>query len=77
MQRTFDNFWRGWAQWVVSWTNSVLEPPKPHLTRLLTEAAEVPELAGAIVNGFDDPRDFHHWFMDPDKASAYLAESAT
>ena len=26
MQRTFDNFWRGWAQWATEWTNSWLQP---------------------------------------------------
>jgi hypothetical protein len=28
------------------------------------------------VNGFDDPRDYREWFMDPAKADAYLAELA-
>jgi flavin reductase (DIM6/NTAB) family NADH-FMN oxidoreductase RutF/flavin-dependent dehydrogenase len=74
MQRTFDGFWRGWAQWVVAWTNSLLEPPKPHQTRLLTEAAEVPGLAGAIVNGFDDPRTFFRWWFEADEAERFLAE---
>jgi flavin reductase (DIM6/NTAB) family NADH-FMN oxidoreductase RutF len=74
MQRTFDNFWRGWAQWVVSWTNSLLEPPKPHVVRLLTEASDTPELARAIVNGFDDPRTFYRWWFDDEEADRFIAE---
>ena len=29
------------------------------------------------MNGFDDPRDYFEWFMDPEKADAYLAELAS
>ncbi len=66
MQRTFDAYWRGWAQWVVSWTNSMLTPPA-HVQGLLETAAEVPGVAAAIVNGFDDPRTvFPWWFTEPD-----------
>jgi hypothetical protein len=31
-------------------------------------------VARRFVNGFSDPSDFRHWFMDPGKAEAYLAE---
>jgi hypothetical protein len=31
-------------------------------------------VAHRFANGFDDPRDFFEWFMDPVKADAYLAE---
>ncbi|HSE71671.1 MAG TPA: styrene monooxygenase/indole monooxygenase family protein, partial [Nocardioidaceae bacterium] len=30
MERTFDNFWRGWAAWATAWTNSWLQPSAPH-----------------------------------------------
>jgi flavin reductase (DIM6/NTAB) family NADH-FMN oxidoreductase RutF len=64
MARTFDRYWRGYAQWVVAWTNAVLAPPEPHVVRLLTAAAQLPDLAATIVNGFDDPRGFYPWWFD-------------
>ncbi len=27
MRQTFERYWRGYAQWVVQWTNSLLAPP--------------------------------------------------
>ena len=74
MRRTFDSYWRGWAQWVVSWTNSMLEPPKPHVRRLLESAAHSPAVARTIVNGFDDPRTFHRWWFDEAEAERFLAD---
>ncbi len=74
MQRTFDRYWRGYAQWVVSWTNSFLAPPRPHVKRLLEAAAELPGLARTIANGFDDPRVFYPWWFDPGEASRLIAE---
>ena len=74
MARTFDNYWRGWAQWVVGWTNSMLEPPKPHVERVLAAAADIPQLASAVVNGFDDPRTLFPWWFDDAAAEAFVAE---
>ena len=34
------------------------------------------EIASRFVNGFNDPRDYFDWFMDPEKASRYLAQVA-
>jgi hypothetical protein len=75
MQATFERYW-DYARYVAEWTNVLLAPPPPHVLDLLGAAAGNPRIARRFANGFDDPRDFHHWFMDPDKASAYLAESA-
>lgn len=74
MERTFQQFWRGWAQWAVAWTNSLLVPPTPHVQSLLTEAVEVPELADALANGFDDPRRLFPWWFDGASAAHFLAE---
>jgi flavin reductase (DIM6/NTAB) family NADH-FMN oxidoreductase RutF len=74
MQRTFDRYWRGYAQWVVSWTNALLAPPQPHVVRLLEAAQEVPALADTIVNGFDDPRVYYPWWFDAGEADRLIAE---
>ena len=74
MQRTFDRYWRGYAQWVVSWTNALLAPPQPHVLRLLGAAAELPGLAETIVNGFDDPRVFYPWWFDAGEADRLIEE---
>jgi flavin reductase (DIM6/NTAB) family NADH-FMN oxidoreductase RutF len=74
MQQTFDRYWRGYAQWVVSWTNALLAPAQPHVLRLLKAAQESPSLASTIVNGFDDPRAFNPWWFDPGEADRLIAE---
>lgn len=75
MQATFERYW-DYARYVAEWTNALLAPPPPHVLDLLGAAAGNPRIARRFANGFDDPRDFHHWFMDPATAAAYLAESA-
>jgi flavin reductase (DIM6/NTAB) family NADH-FMN oxidoreductase RutF/2-polyprenyl-6-methoxyphenol hydroxylase-like FAD-dependent oxidoreductase len=72
MRQTFERYWRGYAQWVVQWTNSFLMRPAPHVTRLLSSAAAVPALASTIANGFDDPRTFYPWWFDADEADRFL-----
>ena len=72
MQQTFDHYWLGYAQWVVSWTNALLAPPKPHVMTLLESAQEIPALASAIANGFDDARTFYPWWFDADEASRLI-----
>ncbi len=72
MQQTFDRYWRGYAQWVVSWTNALLAPPQPHVLRLLDAAQELPGLAAAIANGFDDPRTFFPWWFDAAEAERLI-----
>jgi len=74
MQRTFDNFWRGWAQWVTAWTNSWLQPASPHQRQVIDAAAEHPALAAHCLAGFDDARLFSPWWYDPDAADAFVAE---
>jgi Styrene monooxygenase A putative substrate binding domain len=71
MQQTFDRFWE-YAQWVVSWTNSLLVPPEPQILQLMGAAAEIPLLAGKIANGFNNPPDFSPWWFDADHAGRLI-----
>jgi flavin reductase (DIM6/NTAB) family NADH-FMN oxidoreductase RutF len=73
MQRTFDNFWRGWAQWATQWTNSWLQPAQPHQRAVVDAATRHPALAARIAAGFDDARLFAPWWFDPAEAEVFLA----
>ncbi|MHB1999408.1 MAG: styrene monooxygenase/indole monooxygenase family protein [Solirubrobacteraceae bacterium] len=73
MEQTFERAWQD-AQYVVGWTNALLAPPPPHVLELLGAGNASSQVASRFVNGFNDPRDYYEWFMDPDKAAAYLAE---
>lgn len=75
MEETFEKLW-AYAEKVVGWTNALLTPPPPHVLNMLGAAGQFPVIAERFVNGFDDPRDFYEWFMDPVKADEYLAEVA-
>ncbi|GGS10349.1 hypothetical protein GCM10010269_56850 [Streptomyces humidus] len=72
MQETFERYW-DYAQYVATWTNALLGAPPEHVLKLLGTAAVSPRIARRFTNGFDDPRDFFHWFMDPASAENYLA----
>lgn len=74
MQHTFDQYWRGWGQWSVQWTNSLLVEPPKHLEQLLIQAAENPAAAAEIANGFDDPRLFYPWWFDAEEARHFLEQ---
>lgn len=72
MTETFEKYW-GYAQHVTNWTNAMLTPPPPHVMDILGAAQENPVVAKRFANGFSDPSDYQHWFMDPQKAADYLA----
>ena len=72
LQETFERYW-DYAQYVTAWTNALLGPPPEHVLKLLGTANGSPRIAHRFTNGFDDPRDFFHWFMDPAAAETYLA----
>ncbi|HEU4515117.1 MAG TPA: flavin reductase [Nocardioidaceae bacterium] len=74
MQRTFDNFWRGWARWATAWTNSWLQPAKRHQQEVVAAAAEHPGVAAQIVAGFDDPMLFVPWWFDAAEAERFLRD---
>lgn len=73
MTSTFENYWRGWARWVTTWTNSFLRPPAPHLRELAAAAARLPGLAAVLANGYDDPRTFFPWWFDAAEAKRLIA----
>jgi hypothetical protein len=75
MQQAFDSYW-AYAQYVVGWTNALLQPPPPHVLNIMGSAQAFPALAKRIANGFDDPRDFFPWFAVPEEADAYLQKLA-
>ncbi|WP_128377193.1 styrene monooxygenase/indole monooxygenase family protein [Streptomyces cavernae] len=75
MQETFERYW-DYAQYVAAWTNALLGAPPEHVLKLLGTATNSPRIARRFTNGFDDPRDFFHWFMDPVAAESYLAAVA-
>jgi hypothetical protein len=76
MEQTFEGYWDYDAQYVTTWTNALLGPPPQHVLELLVAGNDHPAVARRFVNGFNDPRDYFDWFMEPDKASRYLAEVA-
>jgi len=71
MQEVFGHFW-DYAQYPTTWTNAMLQPPPPHIVQVLGAAAGHQQIADRFANGFNDPRDFFSWFMDPGKAASYL-----
>jgi Styrene monooxygenase A putative substrate binding domain len=75
MRETFERYW-DYAKYVAAWTNALLAPPPDHVLTLLGAAGTNPRIARRFANGFDDPRDFFHWFMDPDSARSYLDDLA-
>lgn len=75
MQATFDRYW-DYAGTVTDWTNALLTPPPAHVLELLGAAGQDPRVAHRFVNGFDDPRDYGQWFLDPAKARSYLTSLA-
>lgn len=75
MRGTFDRFWAS-AQHVTAWTNTLLAPAQVHHLALLGAAGDIPAIASRFVNGFDDPADFAEWFLDAERAEAYLSRVA-
>jgi len=71
MHETFERFWN-YAQYVVTWTNTLLTPPPAHILNLLGAAGQMPALASAIANGFNNPPDFFPWWMDPQECERFI-----
>lgn len=74
MQHTFETYWRGWLQWVVAWTNSMLGSAPDHVRSILAESSELPGLAATLANGFDDPRVYFPWWFDAEAAERFIGE---
>lgn len=75
MQQTFDRYWKGYAKWVVDWTNLLLRPPA-HVIKLLDCAGRISAVASAFANGFDDPRTLFPWFMESGEAEVFIQQQA-
>lgn len=75
MQATFDRYW-AYAQYVTGWTNALLQPPPPHVLKIMGSAQAYPALARRIANGFDNPLDLFPWFAVPEEAERYLQQLA-
>ncbi|MGH3344666.1 MAG: styrene monooxygenase/indole monooxygenase family protein [Carbonactinosporaceae bacterium] len=73
MQRTFDSYW-SYAQHPTLFSNAMLQPPPPHALEVLGAAGQHQEIADRFTNGFNDTADLVGWFLDPERAQAYLAE---
>lgn len=72
MRDTFQRFWN-YAQYVVSWTNTLLTPPPAHILNLLGAAGQAPALSSVIANGFNNPPDFFPWWMNPQACEQFIA----
>ncbi|MFE3828709.1 styrene monooxygenase/indole monooxygenase family protein [Streptomyces sp. NPDC059092] len=75
MRAAFDRHWEQ-ARHATRWTNAMLNPPPDHVLGLIGAAQRLQPVADRLANGFDDPSDFEHFFYDPQKSAAYLAEAA-
>jgi hypothetical protein len=71
MQQTFDEYWN-YAQFVTGWTNAMLQPPPPHVINILVAAQSKPKVGKAFANGFDDPRTYFPWLVDPAEAEKFI-----
>ena len=43
-----------------------------HIVQVLGAASQHQQIADRFANGFNDPRDFFTWFMDPARSASYL-----
>ncbi|WP_436527255.1 styrene monooxygenase/indole monooxygenase family protein [Actinoplanes sp. HUAS TT8] len=74
MTDTFEQFWTAHGMAVTGWTNAMLQPLPPHVQQLLGAATANEQIARRFAYGFVDPNDLLNWFVDPEKAAAYLGE---
>lgn len=74
MEQTFETFWQ-YGQQAVTWTNSLLSPPPPHVLELLGAAGQCPPLASAIANGFDNPPDYFPWRFEAGACRQFIASN--
>ena len=73
MRQTFEGYW-DFVRYSTMFTNAMLRPLAQHATELLVAGIQHEAIRDRFTEGFATPRDYFDWFMDPDKAAAYLAE---
>lgn len=73
MRQTFESYW-DFVKYSTMFSNAMLRPLPPHATELLVAGTQHQAIRDRFTEGFATPRDYFDWFMDPDKAAAYLAE---
>ncbi|GIF09366.1 styrene monooxygenase/indole monooxygenase family protein [Actinoplanes siamensis] len=74
MTETFETFWSAHGMAVTGWTNGMLQPLPPHVQQVLGAATANERIARRFAYGFVDPNDLLNWFVDPEKAAAYVGE---
>jgi hypothetical protein len=75
MHQVFEAYWK-FVQYSTMFTNAMLRPLPRHATELLVAGIQHQAIRDRFTEGFARPSDYFDWFMDPDKAAAYLAELA-
>ena len=75
MSASFERFWT-YAGDVVRWTNSMLEPPPPHILKLLVAAGQAPAIAGILANNFNNPPDYFPWWADAQACDRFIERHA-
>ena len=75
MLDTFNRYWRGYAQWAVRLTDTLLDPVSPHLAELFADAGDLPSVGDAIADGFDDPSTLWPWFFRADEAREFVSKA--
>jgi hypothetical protein len=73
MHRAFESYW-DLVQYSTAFTNAMLRPLPRYAIELLVAGIRQEQIRDRFTEGFARPRDFFDWFMDPDRAAAYLAE---
>jgi hypothetical protein len=79
MERTSEQAWDEFAGPATEFTNMMLAPPPaqpPHLPMVLGAAAQYPEVADRLTEGYVEPASFDPWFTSPEAAAGYLADVA-
>jgi len=74
MQQCFETYY-DYVKYVARWTNSLLQPPTPHMQNVLAKAQEYPEIASRMTEVFNNPKD-SDWFLFEDVGQPYLDEVA-
>lgn len=60
MLETFEKYWEK-AQWSTALSNLLLNPPEPHVIKLLATASKNQLLANMIAHGFEEPYTLFPW----------------